>query len=245
MTLITETEKKTILDLYGLLNEQISRDGFSFVVKNNKLIINGASYTLYLVKGALKASAKISKISQVNDSYVISGSVTLFFKTYSFEETMSPRAENNLLTGLRNSENDIFLDDISKEGNTFGLRLIADNEVAKVTKVDNQPKKPITPVTPTSDNPSITKVEIDTPKIETPIANFDNIIKIAKERGVYFPSEKIYKDTNGVDMITLDVAVDIDEKERFFCKITNSVIYGCKSYNPEYQKIADTIKITT
>ena len=55
---------------------------------------------------------------------------------------------------------------------------------------------------------------------------------------------KSYKDTDGLCKIAFDMEIDNDETERFFCKISNDMIYGCKSYDPVYQKVADTIKFT-
>ena len=239
-TFITESEKKDILIQYGLIKEDFTEQGYTFKVINGKIQINGVNYTVVIVRGStISAKANISTIEKVNDTYKINGSVNFLGRSIQIREVLTSRAKDNILTGVKNKEKNIYVQDYDYNGIGLAIRLIT-----KENPNNLEPPKqhtPSTPVTTTPETPTITKT--DEPVVKED--EFENIIQIAEKQGISFPSKKVYKDPNGVDSITLEMDVDISEKEKFFCKITKYLIHSCKSYDPSYQSIANTIKVTT
>ena len=227
-TFITESEKKDILIQYGLIKEDFTEQGYTFKVINGKIQINGVNYTVVIVRGStISAKANISNIEKVNDTYKINGSVNFLGRSIQIREVLTSRAKDNILTGVKNKEKNIYVQDYDYNGIGLAIRLIT-----KENPNNLEPPKQHTPSTKT-DEPVVKEDE------------FENIIQIAEKQGINFPSKKVYKDPNGVDTITLEMDVDISEKEKFFCKITKYLIHSCKSYDPSYQSIANTIKVTT
>jgi len=261
--LITEEEKNSIRGMYNLLNEDIltsiEYDGHEFEIQDGKMYIDGFEYdTILEFTSLLKPSSKNLEFVKGAALGRLLGTkfwATLFIGTESDQLILSIYKVEMDRIAKAISENQpviAFISDVKSGKYKFNIKLKKTNKKKKVESEPPKPSQPNTPKTPKPvTEPSTPKPVTEPQQFTKPVIeikceeNFTEIIeKVKKINDITLVTGKSFKDTDGLCKIALDIEIDIDEKERFFCKITKDMIYGCKSYSPEYQKIADTIKIT-
>jgi hypothetical protein len=264
--LITEEEKNLIRGMYNLLNEDflssLDHDGHEFEIQDGKMYIDGFEYdTIFEFTSKIKKpNPKLEFMGMTNLGGQFLGT-NFVCSIYIGNET----DHKNL--NLNNLEMDriakaisekqpviTFISDVKSGKYKFNIKLKKTNKKKKIESETPKPKpsQPNPPKTPKPvTEPSTPKPVTEPPQFTKPVIeikceeNFTEIIeKVKKINDITLVTGKSFKDTDGLCKIALDIEIDIDEKERFFCKITKDMIYDCKSYSPEYQKIADTIKIT-
>ena len=254
--LVTEQEKRSIRSMYNLLTEDIEFDGHTFEEIDGKLNIDGVEYEPTLKFTSLiketRAKFEFTKVVSLNAvslGFKFTGNLYIKNETHLKLMTVNKLEMERIVKDVEADKSEIVFIEDEKEGN-YKYNII----LKKTGKKSSQPKKPAPkpekPKTPTPEKPVVKpqpphEFVKPIPQVEVKCeGNFKEIIDVATKSGVKMVTGKSYKDTDGLCKIAFDMEVDIEETERFFCKISNDMIYGCKSYDPVYQKVADTIKFT-
>ena len=253
--LVTEQEKRSIRSMYNLLTEDVEFDGHTFEEIDGKLNIDGVEYepTLKFTSRMKPANSKFEFQMLVQLPVLgvqVLGALYIGNETYENRITINRLQMERIVKDVESNKSEILFIEDEKEGN-YKYNII----LKKTGKKSPKPEKS-KPTTPEKSRPTTPEKLVTNPQppheFEKPIpqvevkceGNFKEIIDVATKSGVKMVTGKSYKDTDGLCKIAFDMEIDIDETERFFCKISNDMIYGCKSYDPVYQKVADTIKFT-